>query len=166
MNMAEPKVGSFEGYAIVSKFGHSSHVGFVTTEAYGGAMMFRCDSPGLPERDYILEKPEWANEANGNSRVCPVGSKVRRAAVPAESVLIGVAAVYDIRPCTEQTAIQAIERLIRRELILLELPNVEIKALPEPEDRKFNCCGGDPESGHLFDCVNSEENDDEEEEPG
>lgn len=131
----EAKQAAFEGWAIISKFGHATHVGFVTTEAYGAAVLFRCDTPELPEREYILERPEWATDASGNSRMCPVGAKVKRPGTPAESILIGPAAIYDMRPCTEATARHAIEKLIRRDLILLDLPaKTEAPQVTWPED--------------------------------
>ena len=38
----------FEGWARVEVMGHQSHTGFVTTEAYGQAVMFRIDTPEIP----------------------------------------------------------------------------------------------------------------------
>ena len=157
--MAEPKVASFEGWALVELFGHAKEVGYVTTEAYGSAVLFRCDTPELPEREYTLESPEYASENGAGTRWCPVGTKVRRPASPAKSRLIGPGAIYAITPCNEDTARRAIESVIRRPLILLELPKPEVKQLLPGESRVFECCGGNPEVGHEDDCPQEEDDD-------
>jgi hypothetical protein len=70
-------------------FGHAKEVGYVTTEAYGSAVLFRCDTPELPEREYVLESPEYAADGATGTRWAPVGAKVKRPASPAKSRLIG-----------------------------------------------------------------------------
>jgi len=95
----------------------------VTTDVFGQAVLFRIDVPELPARDYVLTKPEYAAQNPSDPDAfewTPVGSKVRRAAVPARSRLVGPGAIYSIMPCTETAARAAIETLIRRPLILLE----------------------------------------------
>jgi hypothetical protein len=163
--MAEPKVASFEGWALVEMFGHAKEVGYVTTEAYGSAVLFRCDTPELPEREYVLEAPEYAMDSEKGTRWVPAGAKVKRPASPAKSRLIGPGAIYSITPCTEATARAALERVIRRELILLEMPDKE-KLLQAPaQDRTFACCGGNPEDGHRAHCdVEDEEEIEQEDE--
>ena len=42
---------SFEGWAIVDVLGHQRYVGYVTTEAYGAAVLFRVDVPALEAPD-------------------------------------------------------------------------------------------------------------------
>jgi hypothetical protein len=142
--VSEPKVGSFEGWALVEIFGHQKEVGFVTTEAYGTAVLFRCDTPELPEREYTLESPEYAKDESG-TRWCPTGTKVRRQISPAKTRLIGPGAIYSITPCTEDVARRAIEEVIRRPLILLEMPKGAIKELlpgeTVSEDRRCEDCG-------------------------
>lgn len=136
----ESKLSSFDGWAVVEMFGHTKEVGFVTTEAFGTAVLFRCDTPELPERDFVLERPEWVDD-----KYAPIGAKVRRPASPAKTRLIGPGAIYSITPCTEETARKAIESFSRRPLILLELPAGEAKLLPgeEPDE--------DDEEGYLND---------------
>lgn len=129
--MAEPKVSSFEGWALVELFGHAKELGYVTTEAYGSVVLFRCDTPELPEREYTLEAPEFAVDGDKGTRWAPIGAKVKRPASPAKSRLIGPGAIYAITPCTEATARAALERVIRRELILLEMPD-KTKLLEAP----------------------------------
>jgi hypothetical protein len=126
----DPAQKTFEGWAVVELFGHAKEVGFVLTEAYGTAVLFRVDTPELPDREYVLERPEYDEQG----KYLPIGSKVRRPAVPARSRLIGPGAIYSILPCTEAAAHQAIEHLIRRPLILLELPAAPQKELTLPLD--------------------------------
>ena len=128
--MTEPKVSSFEGWAVVEMFGHAKEIGYVTTEAFGAAVLFRCDTPELPEREFVLERPEYIYDDRDIARMRPAGSKVKRPGSPAKTRLIGPGAIYSITPCTEETARRAIEQFARRPLILLELPKEEQRALP------------------------------------
>lgn len=117
--MEEPEVkqATFEGWCVIEMMGHRKEIGYVTTQAFGPAVLFRCDSPELPERDYILESPEYAG-----GRYCPKGTKVRRSSIPARSCLVAPGSLYAMNPCSEQAAMLAIERSIQRPLIILELP--------------------------------------------
>lgn len=127
MSETEVKQASFEGWAIVEMMGHRKEIGFVTTQAFGQAVLFRVDTPELAEREYILESPEYANDGNG-SRWCPTGTKVKRNAVAARSCLVAPSSLYAINPCSEEAARHAIERSMHRPLIVLEIP--EQSALP------------------------------------
>jgi len=131
--MNEQQQSSFNGWAKVEVMGHQSHIGFVKTEAYGAAVLFRIDSPGAPEREYVLESPEYACPMEGQPDLrswCPKGTKVRRVERPPVSVLVGAGSIYRIIPCTEAVALASIEREERAQLIVVELP--EGKSLPAP----------------------------------
>jgi len=119
--MSEPKQSSFEGWAVVELMGHQREIGFVTTEAYGQAVLFRVDTPDLPERQFTLTTPEWA-DLDGGRTWCPAGSVVKRPAVPPRTRLIAPGSLYAINPCTEAAARTAIERSISRPLILVNAP--------------------------------------------
>ncbi len=108
---------SFSGWARVEVMGHQTHIGFVRTEAYGQAVMFRVDQPQIPEREYVLEKPEYVD-----GRWTAEGAKVQRPAIEGCTVLIGAGSIYRIIPCTEAAALQAIESSQRAELKLIEPP--------------------------------------------
>jgi hypothetical protein len=123
--MADLKQGSFEGWGVIELFGHSRETGFITTETYGAAVLFRVDVPGLEEREYTLTAPEYAS-----GKWTPEGSKVKRAAVPARSRLIGPGAIYALNPCTEDMARKVIEKSIGRDLILVELAPGKVQMLP------------------------------------
>ena len=118
-------MAEFQGWAVVEMFGHTKEIGYVTTEAYGAAVLFRCDTPELVEREFTLEAAEYVD-----GKWTPAGSKVKRPPSPAKSRLIGPGAVYAITPCTEETALQAIENFSRRPLILLELAKGAPPLLP------------------------------------
>ncbi len=136
--------------------GHQTHIGFVRTEAYGQAVMFRVDAPGLPEREFVLEAPEYVE-----GHWTPAGAKVKRMEREGCTVLIGAGSIYRIVPCTEAAALHAIERSSPAAMKLISLP--EQKALTAAESRDFECCGGNPESGHESSCDHFDEDTDEDE---
>lgn len=115
--MDELKQAQFNGWARLEVMGHQTHIGFVRTEAYGQAVMFRIDTPERAEREYILEEPAYVE-----GRWTPAGTKVLRAASPGLSVLVGAGSIYRIVPCSEAAALRAIESSQRAELKLIELP--------------------------------------------
>jgi hypothetical protein len=115
--MSDEQQANFNGWAKVEVMGHQTHIGSVRTEAYGQAVMFRVDTPELPEREYILTEPEYC----GGSWT-PAGSTVRRMARPGVTALIGAGSIYRILPCTEAAAMKAIEQEGRAPLQLISLP--------------------------------------------
>jgi hypothetical protein len=139
--MAEQQA-HFEGWAVVELFGHGKATGFVTTEYYGAACLFRVDTPEREEREYILERPEYGRSAEDNrfsERLLPVGTKVKRPGTPARTRLVGPSSIFALNPCTEEAARRVIERDEARPLILVELPkNIKPETLlagdPEGDD--------------------------------
>jgi hypothetical protein len=155
----EPKQAAFEGWAIVEIFGHQKAIGFVTTEAYGSACLFRVDTPELPEREYTLTRPSYTASLDdpASKNWTPAGAKVKRLASGASSQLLGPGSIYRLIPCTEALAREAIEDLIPRPLILLEPPPKSQPlqvTWPEegPDDRCCEECGHTPEDGHSESC--------------
>lgn len=126
----------FEGWAIVELMGHQREIGHVTTEAYGQAVMFRVDTPELPEREYELERPEYVAGVWWGA-----GSKVKRVASPARSRLVSPAALYSINPCTEAAAREALERSTPRPLIVIDGvgPPAELASGDDPPDDDGGC---------------------------
>lgn len=137
--MNETRQASFEGWAIVELMGHQREVGYVTTEAYGQAVLFRIDTPGLPEREFVLTHPEWTDVGESSRSWTPAGSKVKRAEVAARSRLVAPGSLYAINPCTEEAARTAIESNVSRPLILIEIA-VGKQLLPASE-----ALDGDPD---------------------
>lgn len=146
MDEIDVKQASFEGWAIVEMMGHRREIGFVTTQAFGQAVLFRVDTPELPEREFVLESPEYAAHNGDRQRWCPTGTKVKRTASPAKSCLVAPSSLYAINPCSEQAAIAAIERSVRRPLIALELPE-QAALSPAPADTDFEDGGEDFDGG-------------------
>ena len=114
--------GNFEGWAIVEMMGHRQEIGYVTTQAFGQAVLFRVDTPELTDREFTLRAPEFVNTSSNERHWAPAGTKVKRAAVPAKSCLVAPSSLYALNPCTEEAARTAIERAFPRPLILIELP--------------------------------------------
>jgi hypothetical protein len=128
----EVQQASFSGWAIVEMMGHRKEIGYVTTQAFGQAVLFRVDVPELPEREFVLTRPEYASK-DGARQWCPEGTKVKRMASPARSCLVAPSSLYAINPCSEEAARTAIERGIERPLIILELPQEKALAIAWPE---------------------------------
>ena len=143
----------FEGWAVVELFGHGKAIGFVTTEYYGSACLFRVDTPERQEREYVLERPEWGTGPDEiTQRLLPVGTKVKRQGTPARTRMVGPSSIFALNPCTEEAAKKVIEREESRPLILVQLPkNVKANALPEFID-EFN----DAEEDRADDDENDE----------
>ena len=106
----------FEGWAVVEIMGHNREIGFVTTEYFGGPALFRVDQPEFPAREYELQKPQWIGET-----FCPKGTIVQRDALPGKTAYVGPASIFRLTPCTEETARQAIERLMPAPIKILSL---------------------------------------------
>ncbi len=120
----------FKGYAVVEVMGHQRHIGYVETQAFGGTVLFRVDTPELAEREYTLTAPEYVP---GEGTV-PKGSKVKRAGSPAVSVLLGAGSIYRITPCSQEVALEAIDRDQHRALIVIERAAKAALAAPTEDD--------------------------------
>ena len=143
----EQEQSNFSGWAVVEMMGHRKEIGYVTTQAFGQAVLFRVDTPELPEREFALTAPEYAETAPDVRSWCPAGTKVKRPAVPARSCLVAPTSLYAMTPCTEQAARAAIERSFVRPLILVEMPaGALITAGPRENDVDDVCedCGKAP----------------------
>lgn len=119
----------FEGWAILEIFGHQKYAGYVKTEYYGTACMFRCDVPPLEEREQVTRAGCYVNcEPNPDSGQVehsawvPPGSSVKKAATLGYSKLFGVGAIYSMTPCDQEAALRAVEELQPRSLMLVSLP--------------------------------------------
>lgn len=104
----------FSGWARVEVMGHVTHIGYVTTEYYGSASFFRVDTPGLPEREFKLEKPMFLDGEQYD-----IGTVVRRDGTQPVSVLVGAGSIYRILPMSEDEAKLSIDRLTSRPLAIV-----------------------------------------------
>jgi hypothetical protein len=151
---------NFEGWAILEIFGHQKYAGFVKTEYYGTACMFRCDVPPLKERERITRsglRVETPDDPNVHVWA-PPGSSVKHCATQGYSKLFGVGAIYSMTPCDEAAALRAVEELQPRSLMLVSLPPEKaLAAAAEPQDIDFKCCAGNPHDGHEIGCLHADD---------
>lgn len=134
--MSMDQQATFNGWACVEALGHRRHIGHVTTQAFGQSVMFRVDTPSLPEREWKLERPEWIN-----GEQYEVGTTVKRSGTEPITVLIGSGSIYQITPMTEEAAKEAIDRTASRPLIPMGLPKQRLLASP---------CSGDGCPGCVY----------------
>lgn len=106
----------FEGWAVVEIFGHQRFAGYVTTQAFGQAVLFRVDIPPLAEHERLTKHYEWIDGQN-----IPPGSTVKEDAVQGYTKLFGTGAIYAITPCTEDAAVKAVAAMQTRALRLVAL---------------------------------------------
>lgn len=125
----EQQQAKFEGWALVEMMGHQREIGFVTTEYFGGAALFRVDTPAIPEREFELKRPQYVD-----GRWSGTGSKVKRVAIPAKSRLVSPGSLYAITPCTEEVALRAIEDMQDRGLILVAMKQDALGPGTEDDD--------------------------------
>ena len=142
----------YSGWAILEIFGHQKYAGYVTTQTFGTAVLFRCDVPPLSER----EKTTRSGCYLADRSYAPPGSTVKESETPGYSKLFGVGAIYSMTPCDEAAALRAVEELQPRALMLVSLPvgkALGAGALP-PHLDELPCCGGNHEEGHSTGCIN------------
>jgi hypothetical protein len=115
--MSDPQQAKFEGWAIVDVLGHQRYVGYVTTEAYGSAVLFRTDVPALQERERVTKRPGYVN-----GQYLPAGATVKEGAIEGYTKLVGSGSIYTITPCTKDAALHAVEESQPRPLMSVALP--------------------------------------------
>lgn len=130
--MDEQKQAEFNDWAIVEVMGHHRYAGYVTTQAYGQAVLFRVDVPEIKGGEFILEKPDWVG-----GQWCPAGTKAERPTTPGYTKLIGAGSIYAITPCTEKAALKAVESLQQRPLKLIEIPSAKALAAAVDGEHDF-----------------------------
>lgn len=147
--MSDLQQAKFDGWAIVDVLGHQRYVGYVTTEAYGQAVLFRIDVPALQERERVTKQPEYVG-----SEYVPAGTTVKEGAVSGYSKLIGAGSIYAITPCTKEAALTAVEEGHRRPLMQITLP--EGRALPSGVPDEDDRDEGDDDEESGFDHINDD----------
>lgn len=115
--MSEQKQAQFEGWAVVEVFGHQRYAGYVTTEAFGQAVLFRVDVPPLTERERTAKHYEYATDGKS----IPPGSTVKEAAVQGYTKYFGPGAIYAMTPCTQDAAEKAVAAMQSREISIVKL---------------------------------------------
>lgn len=114
---AEQLPATFRGWAVVEVFGHQKYAGYVTTEAYGAAVLFRIDVPALEARERTTKAPGYVG-----GRYVPAGTQVCEGAVNSYSKLLGVSAIFSITPCSQELALKVVEEIQPRPLISADVP--------------------------------------------
>lgn len=131
--MTEQQQAKFEGWAVVEVFGHQRYAGYVTTEAFGQAVLFRVDVPPLAERERVTKAWEYIERKD-----VPPGSTVKEIAVQGYTKYFGAGAIYGITPCTQDVAERAVEGMQPRARAVVKL--AEERGLPpgpgDVEDNK------------------------------
>ena len=107
----------FSGWAKVEVMGHLTHFGYVTTVYFGTAGFFRVDVPEIPEEEEITQ----SHRRNDSGELVPAGSKIKRPAIAGGSPMVGCGSIYQITPCTEAAALEAIRRSVHRPFTVVDL---------------------------------------------
>jgi hypothetical protein len=121
-----------ETWAVIELMGHQKEVGFVTTQYYGAACMFKIDVPELPEREKALTRATWIE-----GKHVPSGTVVKQAAQPGRTRMVGVSSVYALNPCDRETAISVLEETSSRDIQIVSLAGAKqlpLQAADTPED--------------------------------
>lgn len=122
----EVQQSRFDGWAIVDVLGHQRYVGYVTTEAFGAAVLFRIDVPALEERERETKQPGYVG-----GQYCPAGTMVKEGAVAGYTKLVGSGSIYTITPCEKDAAMKALEQSQHRPLMVVKMPEgAEYRELP------------------------------------
>ena len=127
---AEAGQANFEGWAVVEVFGHQKYAGFVTTEHFGPAALFRVDVPPLPERERVTK--HYGFDDDGNQ--VPPGSTVKEVAVQGYTKYLGPGAIFAMTPCTQEVAERTVASIQTRKVSLVSLPPVSATLPPHHDD--------------------------------
>lgn len=114
--MSDAKQAQFEGWAVVEVFGHQRYAGYVTTEAFGQAVLFRVDVPPLEERERTAKHYEYLD-----GKSIPPGSTMKEAAVQGYTKYFGPGAIYALTPCTQEAAEKAVAAMQSRDVSIVKL---------------------------------------------
>lgn len=145
------KQASFEGWAVVEVFGHQRYAGYVTTEAFGQAVLFRVDVPPLEERERVTK--HYGYDDDGKS--VPPGSTVKESAVQGYTKYFGPGAIYAMTPCTQEVAQEAVASMQSRKVSMVTLapdrPALRASFDDGYDDDTDDSDDDEPESGDAVD---------------
>lgn len=139
--MSDLQQAKFDGWAIVDVLGHQRYVGYVTTEAYGQAVLFRIDVPALEARERVTKTPGYIS----GKGYAPAGTTVSEGPVAGYTKLIGAGSIYAITPCSEAAALLAVEQAQPRPLMNV-VPPVGLALSPHPPDAEVRYLDDDDAS--------------------
>lgn len=124
------ELSKFEGWAVVEMMGHRREAGYVTTEHFGTACMFRISRPEMQSEVKILERQAYVRNGDGGEYV-GAGTKIR-VWRNASEILVGAASVYAINPGPEEEIVRSLpfeSEIVERVVNLIEEQSGE-----DPED--------------------------------
>lgn len=150
--MEDQQQAHFDGWAIVDVMGHQRYIGYVTTEAYGAAVLFRVDVPALDERERTTKRPGYIGDA-----YYPAGTLVKEGGVQGYTKLIGSGSIYMLSPVTKEAALAALEEVQHRPFMSAAPPVTAGQLAAAPPDAPDD--EDDPEDG--FDHINDDVDEDE-----
>jgi len=148
MTQESAQSSNFEGWAVLEIFGHQRYAGHVSTQIFGTAVMFRIDVPALKERERLTKRPGYIE-----GTYAPAGTLIKEGEVQGYTKLFGVGAIYALTPCTQETAIKAVEEMQPRPMMILSIPT-------QPTTEKALSAGGD--GAPFYSPVDDDAEDDDE----
>lgn len=141
--MTDTPQSSFEGWAVLEIFGHQRYAGYVTTQAFGQAVLFRVDVPPLPERERTAKYYEHADDGTS----IPPGSTVKEIAVQAYTKFFGPGAIYAMTPCSQEAAEKAVASMTSRKVSIVSLAPEARVALPGRQENDSDDARADDYGG-------------------
>ena len=111
----EQQQTEFKDWAVVEMFGHQKIAGFVQTQAFGAAVMFRVEVPELPERERTLTAPQY----HDGQYLLP-GSVIKSDLVPGYTKLLGVGSIYAITPCAREEVMVQLDLMTRAPMTVMK----------------------------------------------
>ncbi len=126
--MSEQSQSSFSGWAVVEVFGHQRYAGYVTTEAFGQAVLFRVDVPPLAERERVTRHYERGDAGES----IPPGSTVKESGVQGYTKYLGPSSIFAMTPCTQEAAEKAVEAMQSRAVSIVTLAPAALELPPRP----------------------------------
>jgi hypothetical protein len=132
--METERSNQLDGWAVIEVFGHAKYAGYITTEAYGSAVLFRVDVPALEARERVTKQPGYVG-----GRYVPAGATVIEGAVTGYTKLLGVSAIFSITPCTEEVVLRVVEEIQARPLMSVDVPpGLALPAAPWDDEHAYN----------------------------
>jgi len=113
----------FTGWAIIDLYGHTKVAGHVETLYFGTAAMFQLTVPAIEVKEYELQYAEHGPHT-GYEHLEP-GTKVKIEATEEVKQLLGVGSIYRMTACTEEHALEVLEELMQRPMIVVSPMQVE-----------------------------------------
>jgi hypothetical protein len=122
-----PQQSKFEGWAVVNVLGHQRYAGHVTTEHFGGTVLFRVVTPAREAKTRNAEENEYLGQ-HGYSKK---GWIVHESEKPEVVRYIGAGSIYSIEPVAQERVLSEIEEIDKRTFTVTD---AEGKPLPDREE--------------------------------